>query len=472
MNEMLIMQLKKYFESKDDEALIEYLKKNTTIKQDQFLIIVLSIKDSELREKIFNKYTLMYYRFDLQTIKKLFTPEALRVVALEFLDKMKPTYFPLKSMFIVAAQDKEQILKTFEEAETLEDRMELIKNVYHCYGSESEIEQYLISKIQDKDVKYLLNTNNKANKNLYTNENDDMVTSTVSPEITIGVELEVINPDIKRFINIPSLFETFEITKDNSVKKGFEVISPILHYTKEDLTTLEAVCATLEKMNFSADQSCGCHVHIGADYLKTKEDYATLLYLFANCEDIIYNITDKAYSQKRLKFAKFAGKVKKELINSIENGDLEKCRTYSNYIETIKKISSSRYRGLNLQNINKPEKNTIEFRMANGEVSFKEILANINLFAKLVQISHDLNTYDEYNFKTILAKKIGNEPDEEKRLELLLNLLFETDKEKEIYRLRYFCNTKLDKIIEGEKKDSDNVLIDIDSTRKLTSKTI
>ena len=38
MNEMLIMQLKKYFESKDDEALIEYLKKNTTIKQDQFLI--------------------------------------------------------------------------------------------------------------------------------------------------------------------------------------------------------------------------------------------------------------------------------------------------------------------------------------------------------------------------------------------------------------------------------------------------
>ncbi len=31
--------------------------------------------------------------------------------------------------------------------------------------------------------------------------------------------------------------------------------------------------------------------------------------------------------------------------------------------------------------------------MANGEIDFKELLANINLFAKLIQISHDLNTF-------------------------------------------------------------------------------
>mgnify|MGYP006920888396 FL=1 len=37
--------------------------------------------------------------------------------------------------------------------------------------------------------------------------------------------------------------------------------------------------------------------------------------------------------------------------------------------------------------------------MANGEIDFKELLANINLFAKLIQISHDLNTFDNNNFK-------------------------------------------------------------------------
>ena len=77
--------------------------------------------------------------------------------------------------------------------------------------------------------------------------------------------------------NVPSLFENFDVTMDNSVKNGLEVVSPILHYNKEDLTTLEALCNVLQSVGFTTDDTCGGHIHIGANYLKTKR---RLCYIF------------------------------------------------------------------------------------------------------------------------------------------------------------------------------------------------
>ena len=105
--------------------------------------------------------------------------------------------------------------------------------------------------------------------------------------------------------------------------------------------------------------------------------------------------------------------------------------------------------------------------MANGEIDFKELLANINLFAKLIQISHDLNTFDNNNFKIKLAKKIGEEPNEERRFELLITLLFDTEEEKEIYRERYECNTRIMELVDGISTDLTHELISINSKRKL-----
>lgn len=467
MNEIRGLELKYYLDDKDDESIIEFFKTRDSLKLDEFLIVILALKNDYLRCKMFDHYSVLFNEFDLKAIKKLFTNDELKTIGYEFLNKMKPSFIPLKAIFVVATQDRDLIIKSFKEAPSDEQKMEYVKNVHYCYGNNSELEKYLISMLNDEQVKYLLDTNNPDKRNTYLNSNSKMLTLGVSSDITIGVELETINENIKKFKNVPSLFENFDVTLDGSVKNGLEVVSPILHYNIDDLTTLEALCNVLQSVGFTTDDTCGGHIHIGANYLKTKEDYAIFLYLFSNCEDIIYKITDKACSQKRLGILKYASKIKNDFIMSVANGTLDNAKSCAEYINTLKKITKTRYCGLNLQNINNPDKNTIEFRMANGEIDFKELIANINLFAKLIQISHDLNTFDNSNFKIKLAKKIGEEHNEERRFEILINLLFDTEEERKIYRERYDSNTKIMELVDGISTDLTHELISINSERKL-----
>lgn len=462
-----LREIKKIFEKQNDEFIMNFFKDTTNLKIEEFIIIVLCIKDPILREETFNSNIALFEKFDIKTLLKTFTHEELQEIGHDFLNKMKPTYVPLKAIFVVASQNANLIIESFNEGQTVAEKMEYIKNVHYTFGPNNNLEAFLINQIDDSEIRYLLDTNEERKKDIYTTNNNIKLMD-ISPEITIGVELEVVHDEAAKLKNIPSLFGTFEIINETTLENEFEVISPILHYTNKDLTTLASVCDTLEKMGFSTNGTGG-HIHIGANYLKSKEDYAMFLYLYGNCENIIYKITDRASTQKRKNALAFASKIKEELLESITSGELEENNTLLGYIYSIKKISKTRCRGLNLQNINNPEKNTIEFRMGNGEISFKELLANINLFTRLIQVSHDLNTKENQN---PLVKKIGQEPDERKRLDLLLDLLFTTKEEKEIYKERYESNTKIINIIDGITHRIDHTLIDIDAKRKLSKKVI
>lgn len=68
----------------------------------------------------------------------------------------------------------------------------------------------------------------------------------------------------------------------------YEIISPVPHYNVEDLQQLKSVCKILKECNFYTDYSCGGHIHIGADYLKSIKDIYILIYISTNCENIIY----------------------------------------------------------------------------------------------------------------------------------------------------------------------------------------
>lgn len=472
MNEMSGSELKVFFENQPDEFIMDFFVFQNELELDVFLIGILSIKNEDLRYKMFDKYSVFFREFDLKAFKKLFTDEELADIAYEFLDKMKSLSIHLKAIFVVATQNEELLLKYFSEAITDEDKMEYIKNVHYRFGYFSELEQYLISNLHDERLKYLLNSNSPDKREMYLTEGCKVSSQSISSGITIGVELETTNENINLFKNMPCLFGRFDVKSDTSVKSGFEIVSSIMHYNQKDLAELEAVCTALQKCGFATDDTCGGHIHIGASYLQTKEDYAMLLYLFTNCEDIIYKISDRSCSQKRLSIEKYASKIKDRLLISLSNGDLDNAESFSDYIKALKNIMRTRHCGLNLQNINKPEKNTIEFRMANGEIDYKELLANINLFARLIQISHDLNTFDENYYKVKYAQRIGQEPDEERRFEFLLALLFDDEKEKEIYRERYATNSRIMELIDGDSIAPAHELIGMSRERKLCKKTI
>ena len=167
MIEIRGLELKYYLDGKDDESIIEFFKLQKSLKLDEFLIVILALKNDYLRHKMFDKYSVLFDEFDLKAIKKLFTSDELKTIGYEFLNKIKPIFIPLKAIFVVATQDRDLIIKSFKEAPDDEQKMEYVKNVHYYYGNNSDLEQHLISMLKDKQVKYLLDTNNPDGSRVY-----------------------------------------------------------------------------------------------------------------------------------------------------------------------------------------------------------------------------------------------------------------------------------------------------------------
>ena len=108
----------------------------------------------------------------------------------------------------------------------------------------------------------------------------------LSKKMSFGVELEVDEISDKIFSNIKrnkkimeilcknhnipiQLLDAWEITYDASVPDGLEYVSPILHDTEEEWDSLKAACEILEVIGASKGETCGGHIHIGADILGT-----------------------------------------------------------------------------------------------------------------------------------------------------------------------------------------------------------
>ena len=104
-------------------------------------------------------------------------------------------------------------------------------------------------------------------------------------------------------------------------------------------------------------------------------------------------------------------------------------------------LNDSRYKGLNVYNLKKYGKQTIEFRMANGEIDFEELRHNIKLYSRLIQVAKELaNSQDKE--KTDILNQLSQPMKDIDRLNILLTLLFTDEKDKEFYKNRYKNNLR------------------------------
>ena len=109
----------------------------------------------------------------------------------------------------------------------------------------------------------------------------------------------------------------------------------------------------------------------------------------------------------------------------------------------LNEIKIDRYKGLNFKNLGTYYKNTIEFRMPNGEIEFTELLSNIKLFARLIEMSHKLVQMDKTDIIKQKALKLSSTKDELGKLNLLLEILFPNPSDRIIYLKRYKTNYSL-----------------------------
>ena len=410
-----------------------------------------------------NKYIIKFYlnkirysKYSLDYVKRVLNDTAKSYFLKDFNDEEKatiilyiqdknilkkyvdaPYLYKYRSTIVARTEDTNLILDKFIQIDSLTFKLNLINKV-----KDNDLKKMLICMLDDKNLMEFLISNET------TLSNNDFVkklceTTIINPNITIGVELEACNENIKNFNKTKTVFNDFNIKQDLSVKSGFEIVSPILHYNLTDMNKLYQVCELLKRCNFYTDQSCGGHIHIGAKYLTDKMDYYMLLYLYSNVENILYYITDKEGTIKRSSVERFAMKSKEEYLKAIDEGLFNKEHFNSEITDVFNEINKDRYKGLNFKNIGNANKNTIEFRMPNGEIEFSELLANIKLFARLIEISHELVQIDKTNEIKEKALKLSHTKDEEEKLLLLLEILFPNPTDRIIYLKRYKTNYAL-----------------------------
>lgn len=289
----------------------------------------------------------------------------------------------------------------------------------------------------------------------------------IPPEMSIGVELEMVGPCSKFLYN--KLIKGFEGREDITVKDkfytGVEVKSPIL--TNKNINDVLNVLEMCNQIGQFSNETCGGHIHLGADFLNvennkgeidlkaTKLAWKNLFEIWTNTEEIMYKILNNEGEKHRgILYAKpFSDKAKMIL----ESGILDNKKSLRETLDEMKRIQvedepliSERNFAINLSNLDNENKKTIEFRLANGPKNKKELLKNITLVTKLAIISKQLGVIEAKQVRneelTIEEQKnlevkrdliSNNENDEQSCFNNLINLLFGEDKKKEWYQRRY-----------------------------------
>lgn len=390
--------------------------------------IVCKLKDDLNKEKFLD---LLPVWSQIEVLDSFSNKNLIRKYA--FLDK----YSNYKSALVVSTGDEDFIKEQYLDSKSSIFRKNILSKI-----DDERFKLELIRMTGGEKLSYFYESNfdEYFDKYLVDVDLDEINRTLVSPDITVGVELELYNKDVVNYKGFSTVLKNYVVAGDPTLKKGIEVISPVIGYNKEDLQRLKSVCKLLKECDFYTGKACGGHVHIGANYLSRKEDYFMLLYLYSNCEDIIYLISDKEGSVKRSAAGIYAKKVKDVIVKAVRDGVISNEQNFNDFVMTLRHLSNSRYKGLNLNNLGSDDKNTIEFRMPNGEMEFKEILANIKLFAMLIQKSHDLNDKCD---KDQELEIIGSNVSDKKKLEAFLNVLFDYEEDRKVYKNRYRANNKL-----------------------------
>lgn len=178
------------------------------------------------------------------------------------------------------------------------------------------------------------------------------------------------------------------------------------------------------------------HIHIGADFLgndyKAWENFFTI---YNECEEIFYKMSNRQGQAPREEVSQYAQTSTAVISDTFQNGKI--CiQTQEDLNLIIEAMKDTRNRGINFCNMEEDGTHTIEFRMPNGTIDINTIRENIFLFGQLLNISKQMSIDTDYKKGELLTLKKHNLTEREK-VESLLDLLFDDEQEKIIYRQRW-----------------------------------
>lgn len=311
--------------------------------------------------------------------------------------------------------------------------------------------------MDEKSTESLL-IDRKKLKERFLDENRNYTDIGLDNKMTIGMEIESEGSMSEAIMKLGVIAQRehngetigWETEEDGSLNNGVEVKSPILTDNKKDVEDIYIVCSILQECGNNTSERCGGHIHIGADYLKSKEAYINLFEIWGNAEKIICKMSNETGSIPRIGLQEYAVPISPKLNEAIESEtvNLENEEDLEQFIYKVQKVQGERYSGLNLLNINNG-KNTIEFRIPNGTINPDTWIENARLFGRIIQVSQKLVDIEKQpqNSKEERLVELKNQLKEEEiaeqeKMEILLELLF-SEEERQVYRERYITSSKL-----------------------------
>ena len=207
--------------------------------------------------------------------------------------------------------------------------------------------------------------------------------------ITFGVEIEY--EGLEQVITdeyIEDYYPRWISTCEDTIKKGGEIISPILQDNKRTWKDLKRICEFLKINNAIMDNDAGAHIHIGSQTIGNNLDkWKKYIYLYTAFEDILYRFSNGERVNSRANQKVYAYPISIDLANKYNKiKDVDTFDGLSKILDVDHK-----FQGLNLMNTNFKivdrvnPKNTIEVRIPNG--TNEEIIwqNNINTFIHLAK---------------------------------------------------------------------------------------
>ena len=243
---------------------------------------------------------------------------------------------------------------------------------------------------------------------------------------------------------------------------GAELVSPILHDCEQDWKDISDICEQIKKYpgkngnEVVADEKCGLHVHFDAGcLLQNPQIMKNFLHLYAESEEILYKMcNDKNNPIRKGAINKdfkgihlisalwrrgMAAPSGEKILKQIQDGTLKV--SYKKFgklrmLASKYKLDERRYNGLNLTNLGNSNKNTVEFRMANGTLDPNVIKQNVFLYASLINTAIEITKNPEI-YQNKLDNFLDNNVDEQQKAENFLNLIMESPEDRIIYMERW-----------------------------------
>lgn len=324
-----------------------------------------------------------------------------------------------------------------------------------------ELTQEYIDKVTDKASKTLLTASleNREKRNELLEFDKNAYSNIEIPNgMTIGMEIECEGEGSIDAYIVDDILEGYHAKIDTSLQDGVEITTPILDNSRENTEDIYCVCKVLEDLGQNVSERCGGHIHIGADYLKTKEAYRNLIELWSNNEELIYLLSNKKGEIPRDGTIEYATPISKKIEKAVEDEKFSGYQYFSkeDMIEKIKDAQKNqggregRRTGINFLRDGSGDINTIEFRLANGTIDANTWIENATLFGNIIAVSQQISdiqqkdyiTQDEQasldKFELLKTKDISNE----ERLNIFFDLCV-PETFRTIFMDRYLENSKI-----------------------------